>query len=114
MKGDRKPTILISSFPRPKHEKKNVHVVSGKPGMSAFGLSGVGELVAVGDTGLDSSACFFFDPDRNVTSFADPINATLSNHRKVPTLSKTLLPLDRSLTSLFVQTALTRWQRIGR
>jgi len=39
---------------------------------AAVGLSGVGETMSIGDTGLDYESCYFSDSTRNVTIFDDP------------------------------------------
>lgn len=53
-------------------------------GLQSLGLDGQGEIVSVGDTGLDTDSCFFFDEFTNISFFRDARNATLSNaHRKV-------------------------------
>lgn len=48
----------------------------GDPFLWKKGLQGQGQVVAVGDTGLDYDSCFFYDPDRPV-----PINKTDFQHR---------------------------------
>lgn len=45
----------------------------GIPGLEFVGLMGSGEIVSVGDTGLDYTTCFFNDADGNtVRAFEDP------------------------------------------
>jgi hypothetical protein len=58
----------------------------GVPGLSGVGLDGTGEIVSVGDTGLDFTSCFFFDKAHNVSAVANPfvnLSPAHSHHRKL-------------------------------
>ena len=59
-----------------------------RPGLSQFGLNGNGEIISIGDTGLDFEAPFFKDADERVEPFRNPFDTTQQNylnehHRKV-------------------------------
>jgi hypothetical protein len=66
-----------------------IYFGSGQPGLSQFGLDGSGEILSVGDTGLDYTGCFFYDPHAEVAVFDDIFNvSSLTDddqalHRKV-------------------------------
>lgn len=50
------------------------------------GLRGEGEIVAVGDTGVDFDMCFFKDPAYNESGSGVPLNMVSAKHRKLVTV----------------------------
>ena len=57
------------------------YLQSDEPGNAEMwqrGLQGQGQVVAVGDTGLDFDHCFFYDADHDV-----PLNTVNTEHRKI-------------------------------
>jgi len=52
--------------------------VSNKTQMWQHGLHGEGQIIGLGDTGIDTNMCFFYDPDVPV-----PLNSVNQNHRKI-------------------------------
>ena len=47
------------------------------------GITGKGQIVTVGDSGLDPNSCFFYDPDHHVPYINATTNAKVSSHRKI-------------------------------
>eukprot|EP00761_Pharyngomonas_kirbyi_P012834 gb/GECH01012861.1/.p1 GENE.gb/GECH01012861.1/~~gb/GECH01012861.1/.p1 ORF type:complete len:1707 (+),score=315.99 gb/GECH01012861.1/:1-5121(+) len=50
----------------------------GEPLIWKHNLRGEGQIIGCGDTGLDMSSCFFYDPQHSL-----PLNRVDNNHRKV-------------------------------
>ena len=49
-----------------------------------LGVTGIGEVIAVGDTGLDYESCFFSDPNEAISFFPN----TSNTHRKIVSYSQ--------------------------
>eukprot|EP00297_Palpitomonas_bilix_P002163 CAMPEP_0113908806 /NCGR_PEP_ID=MMETSP0780_2-20120614/26414_1 /TAXON_ID=652834 /ORGANISM="Palpitomonas bilix" /LENGTH=1203 /DNA_ID=CAMNT_0000904371 /DNA_START=25 /DNA_END=3636 /DNA_ORIENTATION=- /assembly_acc=CAM_ASM_000599 len=63
-------SIIVSGAPPPSSTSRD--------SMGSIGIKGDGEVVSVGDTGLDVSNCYFYDPDEQVR-----VNVYNGNNRKV-------------------------------
>ena len=51
--------------------------------VTARGITGKGQIVTVGDSGLDPNSCFFYDPDHACPYTNVTTNLKVSNHRKI-------------------------------